>query len=79
MVIEYEEYYQREDIKLRLVAYGSCNKTMVTFLKDKYNDETYRRYLSEFKMNKNIHKIVKIENEIEEVILDRQNNTICSG
>lgn len=73
MGIEYDEYYQREDIKLRLVAEGKCNKTMVTFFKDNYNDETYRRYLGEFKMNKNIHKIVKIENEIEEVILDREN------
>ena len=71
VVIEYEEYYKREEIKLRLIAYGKCNKTMITFLKDTYNEETYNKYLSDFKANKNIHKIIKVENETEEVLLER--------
>ena len=74
MVIEYEEYYKQEDIKCRLVSEGKCNRTVITFLKDSYNEENYRRYLGEFKMNKNIHKIFKIENGVEEILLDRQNN-----
>ena len=67
----YEEYYKIEDIKLRLVAEGKCNRTMITFLKDNYNEERYNNYVDEFKGNRNIHKIVKIENGVDEVLLER--------
>lgn len=67
----YEEYHNREDIKLRLVAEGKCNRTMITFFNDRWNEEKYKEYLNEFKTNKDIHKIVKIENDIEEVLLER--------
>lgn len=74
----YQEYYARENVKLRLIGYGKCNTTTVTFTNDKWNEEVYNKYLSDFKANKNIHKIVKFENGIEEVLLDRT-PTICSN
>lgn len=74
----YEEYYKIEDIKCRLLAEGKCNKTMITFLKNNYSEERYNNYLAEFKGNRNIHKIVKIENGVEEVLLERM-TTICSA
>ena len=66
-----DAYYSREEVKCSLVAYGNCNKTMVTFLKDKWCSETYDKYLLEFKANKGIHKIVKLKNGIEEILLER--------
>lgn len=71
MGIRYEEYYNINDIKCRLLAYAKCNSTVVTFLKDKYSEDSYNKYLNDFKANKNIHKIVKIENKTEEVLLER--------
>lgn len=77
MSIRYEDYYFREDVKLRLIGYGKCNTTTITFTKDKWSEEVYIKYLNDFKANKNIHKIVKVENGMEEVLLDRT-PTICS-
>lgn len=67
----YEEYYNQENVKCRLLAYAKCNSTVITFLKDKYNEDSYNKYLNDFKTNKNIHKIVKVENGIEEILLER--------
>lgn len=67
-----EDYIKREDIKLRLVGIGKCNKSMITFTKDKYTRERYDYWLGEFRSNKNIHKIIKIEDGIEEIILERE-------
>ena len=67
----YEEYYNIENVKCRLIAMEKCSTTTLTFLNDKWDEERYKGYLNEFKANKNIHKIVKVENGIEEVLLER--------
>lgn len=67
-----EDYIKREDIKLRLIGISKCNQSMITFSKEKYTRERYDYWLSEFRSNKNIHKIIKIEDGIEEIVLERE-------
>ena len=63
--------YTKEEVKCKLEAYERCSKTTITFSKDKWNEEKYNEYINEFKGNKNIHKLVKIEEGIEEVLFER--------
>lgn len=65
------EFYKPEDIKFRLIGYEKCSKTTITFLNDTYNEDTYNYRLNEMKNNVKIHKITKLKNEIEEIILER--------
>lgn len=67
----YEEYYNQENVKCRLIGYQKCSTTTWTFLKDRWNEESYNKYLNDFKSDKNIHKIVKVEDGIEEILLER--------
>lgn len=67
----YEEYYKLDDIKCRLIGYEKHAKQVITFLKDTYNEDSYQNNLTNMKSNHKIHKIVKFENEAEEVILER--------
>jgi len=69
----YEEYYRPEDVKVRLLGYEKHAKQVITFLKDTYNEDSYQNNLTNMKSNHKIHKIVKIENGEEEVILDKNN------
>ena len=56
---------------LKLVAYESSCKTIITFPKD-YEQERYDYWLNDFMSNKRIKKIIKIDdNENEEIILER--------
>lgn len=65
------EYYRPEDIKCRLVGYERHCKQTITFLKDTYSEERYQGNLAEMKNNHKIHKIVKLENGEEGIILER--------
>lgn len=67
----YEEYYKLDDIKCRLIGYEKHAKQVITFLKDAYSEESYQSNLNDMKSNHKIHKIVKIENGEEELILER--------
>ena len=64
--------YTKDEVKCKLIAYERCSKTTITFSKDKYREERYNEYINEFKSNKNIHKLVKIEEGIEEILFERE-------
>ena len=67
----YISSYKEEDIKCKLIGSEKCSVTTITFPKDKYDDERYQRYLLDMKNNPKIHKIIKIENDEEEVIFEK--------
>jgi hypothetical protein len=67
----YEEYYKPEDIKCRLIGHERCCTQTITFLNDTYREESYKNYLREMTSNNKIHKMVKVENGDEEVILEK--------
>ena len=54
---------------IKLISEEDCCKTTVTF--NKYNQEKEEKYLSDFKSNSNIHKIVRIENDEEVILLEK--------
>lgn len=64
-------YIEKDNIKCRLIGYGRCFTEMITFPKDKYIEEHYNTYFKKLKEDNGIHKIIKIENETEEVLLER--------
>ena len=63
------------NIKCKLIAYERCSKTTITFFKEYYTTEKFEFKLKEFKSNKNIYKIVKIENDIEEILYEKVNDS----
>lgn len=65
------EYIEKDNIKCRLIGYGRCFTEIITFPKDKYNEKNYNIYLNKLKENIKINKIVKIENGVEEVLLEK--------
>lgn len=60
-----------DNVKCKLIAYEKCSKTTITFFKEYYEEEKFENKLKEFKSNKKIYKIVKVENDIEEILYEK--------
>mgnify|MGYP003308344599 FL=1 len=54
---------------IKLIAEEKCCRTTITF--NEHNQEKEDQYLADFKANSNIHKIVRIENDEEVILLER--------
>lgn len=54
---------------IKLIAEEKCCRTTITF--NEHNQEKEDQYLADLKANSNIHKIVRIENDEEVVLLER--------
>lgn len=54
---------------IKLVSIESCCKTTITFGEPNKNKE--EKYLTDFKMNPAIKKIIRIEDDEEVVLLER--------
>lgn len=54
---------------IKLITEEKCCRTTITF--NEYNQEKEDKYLADFKANSNIHKIVRIENDEEVILLER--------
>lgn len=54
---------------IKLIAEEKCCRTTITFYE--YNQEKEDQYLADFKANSNIHKITRIEDNEEVILLER--------
>ncbi|WP_195515513.1 hypothetical protein [Paraclostridium bifermentans] len=54
---------------IKLIAEEKCCRTTITF--NEYNQEKEDQYLADFKANSNIHKITRVENDEEVILLER--------
>ena len=54
---------------IKLIAEEKCCRTTITFYE--HNQEREEKYLADFKANSNIHKIIRIENDEEIILLER--------
>lgn len=54
---------------IKLIAEEKCCRTTITF--SEHNQEKENQYLADFKSNSNIHKIVRIENDEEVILLEK--------
>lgn len=54
---------------IKLIAEEKCCRTTITL--NEYNQEKEDKYLADFKANSNIHRIVRIENDEEVILLER--------
>lgn len=54
---------------IKLIAEEKCCRTTITF--HEHNQEKEEKYLADFKANSNIHKIIRIENDEEIILLER--------
>lgn len=54
---------------IKLIAEEKCCRTTITF--SEHNQEKENRYLADFKVNSNIYKIIRIENDEEVILLER--------
>ena len=54
---------------IKLISEENCCKTTVTF--SEYNQEKEEKYLSDFRANSKIRKIVRIENDEEVILLEK--------
>lgn len=54
---------------IKLIAEEKCCRTTITF--SEHNQEKEDQYLADFKVNSNIYKIIRIENDEEVILLER--------
>lgn len=54
---------------IKLIAEENCCKTTITF--SEYNQEKEDQYLADLKANSNVHKIIRVENDEEAILLER--------
>lgn len=67
------KFEKKEDEKLRVIAYEKCCMTTIIFFNKTWKEDTLKQYLAEFKLNKNIFKIVSIEDGVETIIYEKEN------
>lgn len=66
------QFEKEEDEKLRIIAYEKCCFTTIIFFNKYWKEESLKQYLTDFKLNTNIFKIVSIENDVETIIFEKE-------
>lgn len=54
---------------IKLIAEEKCCRTTITFYE--HNQEKEYQYLADLKANSNVHKIIRVENDEEAILLER--------
>lgn len=54
---------------IKLIAEEKCCRTTITFYE--HSQEKEDKYLADLKANSNVHKIIRVENDEEAILLER--------